>query len=56
MYADDPCLVHSAKDNKNNPSATKPELENLKVWLHGNTLSSNPAKTTSMIIDTRHHK
>ena len=32
----------------------KAELENLKVWLHGNKLSLNVAKTTSMLIGTRH--
>ena len=30
------------------------ELENLKVWLHGNKLSLNVAKITSMLIGTRH--
>ena len=30
------------------------ELVNLKIWLHGNKLSLNVAKTTSMLIGTRH--
>ena len=30
------------------------ELENLKAWLHGNKLSLNAAKATSMLIGTRH--
>ena len=30
------------------------ELENLKVWLHGNKLSLNVATTTAMLIGTRH--
>ena len=30
------------------------ELENLKVWLHGNKLSLTVAKTTCMLIGTRH--
>ena len=30
------------------------QLENLKVWLHGNKSSLNVAKTTSMLIGTRH--
>ena len=29
-------------------------MKNLKVWLHGNKLSLNVAKTTSMLIGTRH--
>ena len=30
------------------------ELENLKVWPHGNKLFLNVAKITSMLIGTRH--
>ena len=30
------------------------ELENFKVWLHGYKVSLNVAKTTSMLIGTRH--
>ena len=54
MYADDTSLAHSAKDVKDITSTMNIELENLMEWLHGNKLSSNVAKKTSMLIDTRH--
>ena len=54
MYADDTSLAHSAKDIEDITSTMNAELENLKVWLHGNKLSLNVAKTTSMLIGTRH--
>ena len=44
MYADDTSLAHSAKDVKDIISTMNIELENLKVWLHGNKLSLNVAK------------
>ena len=40
MYADDTSLAHSAKDIKDITSTMNIELENLKVWIHGNKLSS----------------
>ena len=54
MYADDTSLAHSAKDVKDITSTMNIELENLKVWLHGNKLSLNVAKTTSMLVGIRH--
>ena len=54
MYADDTSLTHSAKDVKDITSTMNIEFENLKVWLHVNKLSLNVAKTTSMLIGTRH--
>ena len=54
MYADDTSLAHSAKDAKDITSTMNIELENLKVWLRGNKLSLNVAKTTSMLVGTRH--
>ena len=54
MYADDTSLAHSAKDIEDITSTMNAELENLKVWLHGNKLSLNVAKTASMLIGTRH--
>ena len=54
MYADDTSLAHSAKDVKDIISTMNIELENLKVWLHGNKLSLNVAKITFMLIGTRH--
>ena len=41
-------------DVKDITSTMNTELENLKVWLHGNTLALNVAKTTSMLIGTQH--
>ena len=54
MYADDTSLAHSAMGVKHITSTMNIELENLKVWLHGNKLFLNVAKTTSMLIGTRH--
>ena len=54
IYADDTGLAHSAKDVKDTTSNMNTELENLKIWLHGNKLSWNVAKTTSMLIGTQH--
>ena len=54
MYADDTSLAHSAKDVKDITSTMNTELESLKIWLHGIKLSLNVAKTTSMLIGTRH--
>ena len=54
MYADDTSLAHSAKDVKDIISTMNIELENLKVWLHGNKLSLKVAKITFMLIGTRH--
>ena len=53
-HAGDTSLAHSAMDVKDITSTMNTELENLKVWLHGNKLSLNVAKTTSMLIGTRH--
>ena len=39
MYADDTSLAYSAKDVKDITSTMNAELENIKVWLHGNKLS-----------------
>ena len=55
MYTDDSSLAHSAKDVKDITSTINAELENLKVWLHGNKLSLNVAKTTSMLIGFTTH-
>ena len=53
-YADGTSLAHSAKDMKAFTSAMNTELENLKIWLHGNKLYLNVAKTTSMLMVTVH--
>ena len=54
MYAYDTSLAHSAKDVKDIAGTMNIELENPKVWLHGNSLSLHIDKTTSMLIGTRH--
>ena len=54
MYVDDTSLAHSAMDVKDITSTMTIELENLKLWLHGNKLSLNVTKTTSVLIGTRH--
>ena len=54
MYADDTSLAHSANDIKDMANVMNCELENVKECLHGNKLSLNVAKTTSMLIGTRH--
>ena len=54
MYADDNGLANSAKDVKDITSTMNIELENLKVWLHGNKLFLNVTEATSMLIGTRH--
>ena len=54
MYADDTSLAHSAKDVKDITSRMNTELEYLKVWLHGNNISLNIAKTISISIGKRH--
>ena len=54
MYADDTSRAHSAKDVKDKICTMNIESENLEVWLHGNKLCLNVAKTTSMLIGTRH--
>ena len=54
MYADDTSLAQSANDIKDMANVMNYELDNVKEWLHGNKLSLNVAKTTSMLIGTRH--
>ena len=54
IYANDTNLAHSAKDVKDVTCTMNTELENLKVWLHGNKLSLIKAKRTSMLIEMQH--
>ena len=53
FYADDTSLTYSDVKLDNVTQAINSELENLKEWLQGNTLSLNIDKTTSMIIGTK---
>ena len=48
----DTSLARSAYDIKDITNVMNSELENLKKWLHGNKLSLNVAKATSMLIGT----
>ena len=48
MYADDTSLAQSANDIKDIDNVMNSELENLKEWLHGNKLSLNVTKATSI--------
>ena len=54
MYAYDNSLAHSAKEVKDITSTMNIELENLRVWLHGNKLFLNVAKATSMLMGSIH--
>ena len=52
MYADDTSLVYASNSIDDITKSMNAELENLRKWLHGNKLTLNVAKTTSMIIGT----
>ena len=48
MYACETSLAYSVKDIKDITNVTNSELE--MIWLHGNKLSVNVDKTTSMLL------
>ena len=52
MYADDTSLAYASNSIDDITKAMNTELESLKKWLHGNKLTLNVTKTTSMIIGT----
>ena len=52
MYADDTSLAYASNSIDDITKSMNAELENLRKWLHGNKLTLNVAKTTSMIIGT----
>ena len=49
MYADNTSLAFTSSSLDNITKSINGELENLRIWLHGNKLTLNVAKTTSMI-------
>ena len=52
MYADDTSSTYASNSIDDITKSMNAELENLRKWLHGNKLTLNVAKTTSMIIGT----
>ena len=52
MYADDTSLAYASNSIDDITKSMNAELEYLRKWLHGNKLTLNVAKTTSMIIGT----
>ena len=52
MYADDTSLAYASNSIDDITKSMNAELENLRKWLHGNKLTLNVAKTTSMITGT----
>ena len=51
-YADDNILACASNSIGDITKSMNTELANLRKWLHGNKLTVNGAKTTSMIIGT----
>ena len=52
IYADDASLAYASNGIDDITKAMNSELEILRIWLHGNKLTLNVTKTTSMIIGT----
>ena len=52
MYANDTSLAYASNSIDDITKSMNTELENLRKWLHGNKLTLNVTKTTSMIIGT----
>ena len=52
MHGDDTSLAYASNSVEDITKSITAELENLNKWLHGNQLTLNIAKTTSMIIGT----
>ena len=53
MYADDTSLYYQSSDIVQLNEATNNDLKQLDIWLHGNKLSLNVAKTNSMLVATK---
>ena len=53
MYADDTSLFHQSHDLTQLNEAINSDLVKLEIWLRGNKLSLNVAKTQSMLISTK---
>ena len=52
MYADDTSISYSSKSIAEINEALNLDLKRLQLWLEGNKLSLNVAKTQSMILDS----
>ena len=52
MYVDGASLAYASNSIDDITESMNAELENLRTWLHGNKLTLNVAKTTSMAIGT----
>ena len=52
MYADDSGLAYASNSIDDVTKPMNTELQHLRKWLHGNKLTLNVTKTTSMIIGT----
>ena len=52
MYADDTSLAYASNSIDDVTESMNAELKNLRKWLHGNKLTINVAKTTSMVTGT----
>ena len=50
MYADDTRILYSSKSIAEVNEAVNSDLKRLQVWLEGNKLSLNVAKTQCMIL------
>ena len=56
MYADDTSLARKSKNISQLTEALNDDLRNLHLWLKGNKLSLNVAKTQSLVISTRYNQ
>ena len=55
MYADDTSISYSSKSVAEINEAINSDLKRLQIWLGGNKLSLNVAKTQSMILHLKKH-
>ena len=53
MYADDTSLCYQSSDINELNEAINNDLKQLDIWLQGNKLSLNVAKTNSMLVSTK---
>ena len=53
MYADDRSLCYQSSDINELNEAINIDLKQLDIWLQGNKLSLNVAKTNSMLVSTK---
>ena len=56
IYADDTSLVLQFESISQLTTALNDDLRNLHLWLKGNKLSLNVAKTKSLLISTKHRQ